>query len=97
MFQLRGISRPCIVLLNARRVPGRNELQRFKQPSGSNLRQAVMQRSTVVVRQHFATALQQDIASVESFVHIHHGDARLTIARRDCGLNPRRAPPARNK
>src|SRR4029077_6883724 len=28
---------------------------------------------------------------------MHHGDARLTIARRDCGLNRRCSSPARKK
>ena len=45
----------------------------------------------------FYMALQQDIASVESFVHIHRCDARLTIARRDCGLDRRCSSPARKK
>src|SRR5262245_50274633 len=56
-----------------------------------------MQRSTGVVRLDFDTALQQDIAGVESFGHIHYGDAGLAIARRDCGLNWRCASPARKK
>src|SRR5882757_2464123 len=56
-----------------------------------------MQLSTGVVRQDFDTALQQDIASVESFVHIHRCDTRLTIASRDCGLNRRCSSPARKK
>src|SRR5262245_4957432 len=56
-----------------------------------------MQRSTRIVRLDVYTALQEATASVESFVHIHHSNAGLAIASRDCGLNRRGPSPARKK
>ena len=56
-----------------------------------------MQRSTRIILPNITGALQQEVAGVELFTHVHHGDACLAIARRDCRLNWRRPTPARQK
>ena len=50
-----------------------------------------MQRSAGIVRQDVDLALQQNIAGVETFVHVHDSDPSLSVAGGDGGLNRRRA------
>ena len=41
--------------------------------------------------------LQKDVAGIETFVHVHHGDSGLAIAGGDRCLDRRGAAPARQK
>ena len=40
---------------------------------------------------------EQDVTGVESLVHVHHGDARFVITRRNCRLDGRGAAMPRQK
>jgi len=42
-------------------------------------------------------ALQDDVAGVHVFVHVHRGNARLMVAMQDRVLNRRGATPARQQ
>ena len=91
MAKFWRIGGECGILMARMRNASMEEIEGFQQSCRRKKREPIMKIPGCLLRSDRSRYLQQDIAGIESFIHLHDGDARFAVSFQDGGLNGRSA------